>query len=71
MIESHAIVKRLPWPAPVRVQVYKCIGCGLWRPWCDGGTDNQLCDACWADGGHHGCSDCEKYRDEMGRILNQ
>ncbi len=30
-------------------QVYKCSGCGEYRTWCDGGTDSEFCDKCWAD----------------------
>lgn len=49
--------------------VYRCIGCGEWRPWCDGSTDSEECDACWAGSGHHACSECcpENERDENGR----
>lgn len=72
MIEHHAIVKRLPHPAPTRVLVYRCVGCGKWRPWCDGGTDSHLCDACWANGkGHHGCSECAPFTAEMNGRLGQ
>jgi len=29
-------------------RVYQCLACGKWRPWCDGGTDSEVCDHCWA-----------------------
>jgi len=53
MQEAYAVVKRLPWPAPPRVRVYKCIGCGQWRPWCDGGYPNDpVLRSQWYHGPH-------------------
>ena len=54
-------------------QVYVCKGCGEYRTWCDGGTDSEFCDKCWAESQRpwwlkwlsifiptsgHGCGDC-------------
>lgn len=34
-----------------RGREYRCIGCGRWRPWCEGGADDTAasaqCDRCW------------------------
>jgi len=54
-------------------QVYKCHVCKEFRTWCDGGTDSECCDKCWAEAqrpwwlkllapflppGRHGCGEC-------------
>lgn len=46
-------------------RVYVCPGCNRFRPWCDGGTDSELCDSCWSlvnggTRGAHGCSECSE-----------
>lgn len=65
MSEQTAVVKRLPPPAPNRVEVYKCPQCKQWRPYCDGCADDQpeICDSCWSKlhgkgGSDHLCDEC-------------
>lgn len=30
-------------------KVYVCPRCKEYRTWCDGGTDSEMCDKCWAE----------------------